>query len=97
MGQGNNVLIQYLFARNTADDHIWDLIQKKVEVLEKAGLKQDFTTEEIELNDENSDEERLAIDKFVEAEKENPTKPNFLEGLWENDDIFDCLDQESFI
>lgn len=41
IGQQDSVTIQYLIARNTADDYIWPLIQHKLSVLGKAGLSKD--------------------------------------------------------
>ncbi|XP_027840177.2 SWI/SNF-related matrix-associated actin-dependent regulator of chromatin subfamily A-like protein 1 [Aphis gossypii] len=41
IGQAEAVTIQYLLAKGTADDHIWPLIQFKLNVLNKAGLSKD--------------------------------------------------------
>lgn len=41
IGQEDSVMVQYLVARKTADDHIWPLIQSKLEVLGKVGLSDD--------------------------------------------------------
>lgn len=41
IGQAETVTIQYLLAKGTADDHIWPLIQTKLNVLNKAGLSKD--------------------------------------------------------
>lgn len=41
IGQQDSVVVHYLVARNTADDHIWPLIQNKLEVLGKVGLSDD--------------------------------------------------------
>lgn len=41
IGQKDSVSVQYLVARNTADDYIWPLIQQKLSVLGKAGLSKD--------------------------------------------------------
>lgn len=41
IGQAETVTIQYLLATGTADDHIWPLIQSKLNVLNKAGLSKD--------------------------------------------------------
>ena len=38
IGQNDSVMVQYLLAKKTADDHIWPLIQNKLEVLGKVGL-----------------------------------------------------------
>lgn len=45
MGQQDMVSVHYLVAQNTADDQIWPLVQKKLDVLNKAGLsKDDFSS-----------------------------------------------------
>jgi len=41
IGQTDSVVVQYLVAKNTADDVLWPLIQKKLNVLNKAGLSKD--------------------------------------------------------
>ncbi|XP_050455855.1 SWI/SNF-related matrix-associated actin-dependent regulator of chromatin subfamily A-like protein 1 [Cataglyphis hispanica] len=43
IGQNDNVIIQYLVAKDTADDYIWPLIKKKLDVLNAAGLDQDLS------------------------------------------------------
>ncbi|XP_015509270.1 SWI/SNF-related matrix-associated actin-dependent regulator of chromatin subfamily A-like protein 1 isoform X1 [Neodiprion lecontei] len=45
IGQQGSVLIQFLIAKNTADDHLWKLMQTKLNVLNKAGLGQNFAVE----------------------------------------------------
>lgn len=41
IGQTDSVIVQYLVATGTADDELWPLIQKKLDVLNKAGLSKD--------------------------------------------------------
>jgi len=41
IGQTDSVTIQYLVAKGTADDELWPMIQKKLDVLNKAGLTKD--------------------------------------------------------
>lgn len=48
IGQNDNVIIQYLVARNTADDHIWPLIKNKLNVLNAAGLDQDLSIDSVD-------------------------------------------------
>ncbi|KAL3831573.1 hypothetical protein ACJMK2_023311 [Sinanodonta woodiana] len=44
IGQHDCVNVHYLVAQGTADDYIWPLVQKKLDVLSKAGLtKDDFS------------------------------------------------------
>lgn len=38
IGQENAVLIQYLLASGTADDYMWQLLQKKQDILREMGL-----------------------------------------------------------
>ncbi|KMQ95423.1 swi snf-related matrix-associated actin-dependent regulator [Lasius niger] len=48
IGQNDNVLIQYLVAKDTADDYIWPLIKKKLNVLNAAGLDQDLSIDNVD-------------------------------------------------
>lgn len=41
IGQEDSVLIQYLIATGTADDHMWPLIKEKLNILNQAGLSKD--------------------------------------------------------
>merc|ERR1719219_1623912 len=41
IGQTDSVVVQYLVAKGTSDDELWPLIQKKLNVLNKAGLSKD--------------------------------------------------------
>ena len=41
IGQQDSVVVQYLVARNTADDYLWPLVQSKLDILSKAGLSKD--------------------------------------------------------
>ncbi|KAM6934194.1 SWI/SNF-related matrix-associated actin-dependent regulator of chromatin subfamily A-like protein 1 [Xenentodon cancila] len=45
IGQTNNVNIHYLVAKGTADDHLWPMIQEKMNVLEKVGLSESNLSE----------------------------------------------------
>ncbi|XP_028992553.1 SWI/SNF-related matrix-associated actin-dependent regulator of chromatin subfamily A-like protein 1 isoform X2 [Betta splendens] len=40
IGQTRNVNIHYLVAKGTADDHLWPMIQEKMNVLEQVGLSE---------------------------------------------------------
>ncbi|TNN03096.1 hypothetical protein fugu_000125 [Takifugu bimaculatus] len=40
IGQTNNVNVHYLVAKGSADDHLWPLIQEKMNVLEQVGLSE---------------------------------------------------------
>ena len=41
IGQTASVIVRYLVATGTADDHLWTLISQKLDVLNKAGLSKD--------------------------------------------------------
>jgi len=41
IGQKDSVTIQYLVAKGTADDYLWPLVQRKLDVLSQAGLSKD--------------------------------------------------------
>merc|ERR1719378_1484119 len=41
IGQTDSVIVQYLVAKETADDVLWPMIQQKLDVLNKAGLSKD--------------------------------------------------------
>lgn len=44
IGQDENVVVRYLLAKGTADDIIWNIIQKKQTILNDAGLgNEDFS------------------------------------------------------
>ena len=38
IGQRDSVLVQYLLAGGTSDDHVWDMLARKVNVLGRVGL-----------------------------------------------------------
>lgn len=48
IGQNDNVIIQYLVAKDTADDYIWPLIKNKLNVLNAAGLDQDLSIDNVD-------------------------------------------------
>ncbi|XP_053374733.1 SWI/SNF-related matrix-associated actin-dependent regulator of chromatin subfamily A-like protein 1 isoform X2 [Mercenaria mercenaria] len=64
IGQQDMVNVQYLVARGTSDDHIWPMIQNKLDVLGKAGLSKDnfSSAETTRLRDQRQEE----ITKFLE-------------------------------
>lgn len=49
IGQNDNVIIQYLVAKNTADDYMWPLIKKKMDVLNAVGLDHDFSIDDVDV------------------------------------------------
>uniref|UniRef100_A0A8C5QN21 SWI/SNF-related matrix-associated actin-dependent regulator of chromatin subfamily A-like protein 1 n=1 Tax=Leptobrachium leishanense TaxID=445787 RepID=A0A8C5QN21_9ANUR len=46
IGQTNNVNVHYLVAKGTADDYLWPIIQRKIDVLGQAGLSESAFSEE---------------------------------------------------
>jgi len=83
IGQTDIVSIQYLVARDTADDVIWPLIQNKLNVLNKAGLSKDnFGDSESKVME---DTRQPKLDDFLAPEKElSLTSEEDFESLWEN-------------
>ncbi|KAF8796615.1 SWI/SNF-related matrix-associated like protein [Argiope bruennichi] len=73
IGQQDNVVVQYLVAKGTADDEIWPLVQRKLDVLNKAGLSKDnFKSADTVLR-EQIDQPKLEdfwneLDKSLEGE-----------------------------
>jgi len=76
IGQTDSVVVQYLVARETADDVMWPMIQKKLDVLNKAGLSKDnFEESEAEIM---TDTRQHKIDEFFKADM----KEEDLDKLW---------------
>ncbi|XP_028249272.1 SWI/SNF-related matrix-associated actin-dependent regulator of chromatin subfamily A-like protein 1 isoform X2 [Parambassis ranga] len=48
IGQTSNVNIHYLVAKGTADDHLWEMIQRKMNVLEQVGLSESNLSDKAE-------------------------------------------------
>lgn len=64
IGQKNAVNIHYLVAKETVDDFIWPLVNKKLNVLNKAGLAgEDFSTADSTLFNKEVDSQ-LTLDDF---------------------------------
>merc|ERR1712126_579956 len=76
IGQTDSVVCQYLVARGTADDSLWPMIQKKLVVLNKAGLSKD--------NFEESEEKQKTLDEFFQAKAiaENESSAENTDDLW---------------
>jgi len=93
IGQTDSVVIQYLVAKETADDVLWPLIQQKLEVLNKAGLSKDnFENSEAKIME---DTQQHRIEEFFKA---TSTK-NELDLMWgdltDEDFIFSQEQSES--
>nr|XP_022308254.1 SWI/SNF-related matrix-associated actin-dependent regulator of chromatin subfamily A-like protein 1 [Crassostrea virginica] len=78
MGQRDMVNVHYLVARGTADDHLWPLVQKKLEVLSKAGLsKEDFSSADTKTmkDSRQSDLMQFFEESFMEDSFDETTSP----------------------
>lgn len=80
IGQQDCVMVQYLVARGTADDYIWNLIQSKLDVLGMAGLTKDnFSTADSTFQKGNEQEsilnyfDQLEDDECIEDSTDEPT------------------------
>ncbi|XP_015181372.1 PREDICTED: SWI/SNF-related matrix-associated actin-dependent regulator of chromatin subfamily A-like protein 1 [Polistes dominula] len=102
IGQNDSVIIQYLVAKQTADDHLWSLLRSKINTLNKAGLNQNDLMENTRM-DQTLDSHQLRIDKFVEKhqnkslemnepEKKEETSIDDIKELlnFDNEDLQDC-------
>lgn len=80
IGQDNSVIIQYLVAKQTADDYLWPLIQKKMNVLTEVGLDQNFSLKDIDVTVQAFSSEQKTLDSFMDNSRkivhsnENVTK-----------------------
>ena len=70
------------FCRGTADDSLWPMIQKKLVVLNKAGLSKDNFEESEEKNMEM--EKQKTLDEFFQAKAiaENESSAENTDDLW---------------
>nr|XP_012147228.1 PREDICTED: SWI/SNF-related matrix-associated actin-dependent regulator of chromatin subfamily A-like protein 1 isoform X2 [Megachile rotundata] len=62
IGQNENVVIQYLVAKQTADDYLWPLIQRKMNVLNEVGLDQDFCLKDVDVTKQTLNEKQRTLD-----------------------------------
>lgn len=80
IGQDNSVIIQYLVAKQTADDYLWPLIQKKMNVLNEVGLDQNFSLKDVDVTMQAFSSEQNTLDSFIDNSQkivhsdENATK-----------------------
>nr|XP_022309612.1 SWI/SNF-related matrix-associated actin-dependent regulator of chromatin subfamily A-like protein 1 [Crassostrea virginica] len=78
MGQRDMVNVHYLVAKGTANDHLWPLVQKKLEVLSKAGLsKEDFSSADTKTmkDSRQSDLMQFFEESFMEDSFDETTSP----------------------
>ena len=67
IGQTDSVTVQYLVAKGTADDELWPMIQRKLDVLNKAGLSKDNFTDSHStclLSSNNREEDKSKITDY---------------------------------
>jgi len=82
IGQTDSVTVQYLVAKGTADDQLWPMIQKKLDVLNKAGLTKDnFQDSESKVL---MDKAQKTIEDFFTTENDKASDDMFDEE-WELD------------
>ena len=91
LGQNEDVEIQYLIAKGTIDDKMWPLLQKKLEVLSKAGLANNTKTDSFSANSimseffdfqevaSSSSQQKSIQDFFVSSPKRLKTENNLEE------------------
>lgn len=85
IGQEDSVLVQYLVAKNTADDYMWPLVSKKLDVLNRAGLSKDnFRNADMNLTNSKSNQKNGDIIVSEEVLK-------LLESVGEDDNAMDAL------
>jgi len=82
IGQTDSVTVQYLVAKGTADDQLWPMIQKKLDVLNQAGLTKDnFQDSESKVL---MDKAQKTIEDFFTTENDKASDDMFDEE-WELD------------
>ena len=64
IGQNDDVIVQYLIAKQTADDYLWPLIQKKLTVLNEVGFDQDFSLKDIDVTVQALSSKQSILDTF---------------------------------
>ena len=86
IGQTDSVSIQYLVARDTADDVLWPMIQKKLDVLNKAGLSKDNFEESESKVLEDTRQKKIEDCFNVEKSLKHEIDPD-VEALWDDEDF----------
>lgn len=80
IGQSENVVIQYLIAKRTADDHLWGLIQHKMSVLNKVGLDQDFYLHDVDISNQALSQQKTLDSYSNLAKRKREDNENRIEG-----------------
>ena len=94
IGQTDSVSIQYLVARDTADDVLWPMIQKKLDVLNKAGLSKDNFEESESKVLEDTRQKKIEDCFNVEKSLKHEIDPD-VEALWDDEDFNENFFDES--
>lgn len=55
-----------MVAKQTADDYLWPLIQKKMNVLNEVGLDQNFSLKDIDVTVQAFSSEQKTLDSFMD-------------------------------
>ncbi|XP_076232047.1 SWI/SNF-related matrix-associated actin-dependent regulator of chromatin subfamily A-like protein 1 [Calliopsis andreniformis] len=71
IGQDDKVIIRYLVAKQTADDYLWPLIQRKMNVLNEVGLDQDFCLRDISITKHALNTKQKTLDFFACSQKQD--------------------------
>ena len=75
IGQHSSVVVQYLIAKNTADDFLWPKIRHKLDVLNKVGLDQEFSVNADDVSVQKSvNNEKTKMDEYLTCS--SPVKSN---------------------
>ncbi|XP_076626647.1 SWI/SNF-related matrix-associated actin-dependent regulator of chromatin subfamily A-like protein 1 [Colletes latitarsis] len=73
IGQDKNVVIRYLVAKQTVDDYLWPLLQKKINVLNEAGLDQNLSLNDISITKHALNTKQTILDFCKNSEKHQRT------------------------
>ncbi|KAH1016447.1 hypothetical protein HUJ04_007664 [Dendroctonus ponderosae] len=89
IGQENAVLIQYLLASGTADDYMWQLLQKKQDILREMGLTKEVFSVAQQKQEKNTGSSRGI---FGTISKENNTDSGVDNQAMDEDVLDDDMD-----
>ncbi|CAL4179073.1 unnamed protein product, partial [Meganyctiphanes norvegica] len=92
--QEDSVLVQYLVAQNTADDHIWNMIQAKLEVLSKAGLTKDNFTEADTARQKDRNQSEMTDYYSEDGDKDKSAADNSLADAIDDDSLADAFSDD---
>ncbi|XP_068186200.1 SWI/SNF-related matrix-associated actin-dependent regulator of chromatin subfamily A-like protein 1 [Antennarius striatus] len=84
IGQTSNVNIHYLVAKGSADDHLWPMIQEKMNILEQVGL-----------SESNLSDNAVNASFHSKNPNQRSIKEMFQRSFTENDDMDELILQEA--